>query len=137
MSGSFGKDQNLMQFAKLLCELSKYNSDLKAILENSKSFVEQSQNQNLTVNPYTINNNVVNSPFESNSSQNAMNTNNVEDKNNASKDNVKISGSKSITADSIYGLLTLQGTIWVDTSKLSEETKRLVNRLVDPNKQEK
>ena len=66
-----------------------------------------------------------------------MNTNNVEDKNNASKDNVKISGSKSITADSIYGLLTLQGTIWVDTSKLSEETKRLVNRLVDPNKQEK
>ena len=93
MSGSFGKDQNLMQFAKLLCELSKYNSDLKAILENSKSFVD--------------------------------------------KDNVKISGSKSITADSIYGLLTLQGTIWVDTSKLSEETKRLVNRLVDPNKQEK
>lgn len=128
---------SLMQFAELLCELSKYNPDLKAILENSQPFAGQSQNQNLAVNPYAINNNVVpKNPFESNSSQNAMDTNNVENKNDASKGNVGISGSKPITVTSICDLLTSQRAVRIDTSKLPEEIKKLVNGLVGSNKQE-
>ena len=53
--------------------------------------------------------------------------------NNTDGDQINISGNNPVTAGSIYDLLTSGGIIFIDISKLPEELKQLVNRLVNNN----
>ncbi len=144
--GNVPCDENLKLFTELLFELSKYNPDLKAILENSELSVNQNQNEGVTSNPYAVNidTEVNPNPFLSNikGSGNNVNLNkneknNTEDKNNTSENNVNISESNpivaDITADSICNLLTSQYAIIVDVSKLPKSPKQIVNELTSNN----
>ena len=151
-SGLTTQDAKLKHFAGLLCEFSKYNSDLKAILENSKSCVGQNQNQHSGVNPYANNGKSIN-PFlnnngnydstgnpASNSGTNFKTVggsnnkiNNAENENSTIESNVSSSRSEYITPDSIYNLLTARWTILIDTSKLPDYLQKIVNKLVNNN----
>lgn len=152
-SGFEARDMKLLNFAGLLCEFSEYNSDLKAILENSKLFTEQNQNQHSGVSPYANNGQITDNLLLSNNGNynstgspdpnSSTNFKTIEGPNNKINDaenesstigsNVNSSGSEYITSDSIYNLLTSQWTIWIDTSKLPKYLRKIVNELVNNN----
>ena len=139
-NGSNGGDEpkeNVRHFAKLLFELSKYDPDLKAILDNSKLSVNQNQNTGFGVNPYDMSNGEIksNSFANSNIEGSGENFNPNEDKqiNTEDIDNINENNIAEVTANSIYNLLTSQYTITVDVLKLPEYLRLIVNQLTNSN----
>lgn len=130
-------DSDVRHFAELLIELSKYNSDLKAILENSKLSANQNEDSGFRVNPYDISNGEIKSdPFLNlNIEGSGENFNPNKDKrsNTEKIDNINENNIAEVTADSIYNLLTSQYVIIVDVSKLPESLKQTVNKLTNNN----
>ena len=140
LNGFDNKNNDVMVFAEILCELSRYNSDLKAILENSKLSANQNQNEEIL---YASNDEEIQNTFLNNVDSNHTNEfktikgpyekGNDRNTNNTDGNQINISGNNPVTAGSIYDLLTSGGIIFIDISKLPEELKQLVNRLVNNN----
>ena len=121
LNGFDNKNNDVMVFAEILFELSRYNSDLKAILENSKLSVNQNQNENSRTNPYAPNANNIQGPSLNNVGSVVPQTiteiktiegpyekNNARNANNTDGNQINISGNNPVTAGSIYDLLTSQ-----------------------------
>ena len=140
LNGFDNKNNDVMVFAEILCELSRYNSDLKAILENSKLSANQNQNEEIL---YASNDEEIQNTFLNNVDSNHTNEfktikgpyekGNDRNTNNTDGNQINISGNNPVTAGSIYDLLTSGRIIFIDISKLPEELKQLVNRLVNNN----
>lgn len=146
LNGFDNKNNDVMVFAEILCELSRYNSDLKAILENSKLSADQNQNENSRTNPYAPNTNNIQSPSLNNVGSVVPQTiteiktiggpyekGNDRNTNNTDGNQINISGNNPVTAGSIYDLLTSQYVIIVDVSKLPKSLKQIVNKLTNNN----